>query len=681
MSYEFDGLNQHHRRELSSRSGKINSHATRGIPLNSALVHMNEKRHHKNKLGKSASESDPLEYVTLQPHPLGDLRKSSSKLTGILQKVLAEVLDPIVRNDEGMVKVIRDVHRSVSTKATSNKEAFWEKISSMSQNNRSGEAVKGQKEENIPITSEYRSSLRWQCTNHLACEEARTLEIDNAIFYNGTLYLNNPDQKSLHVIQEIHQIYKSKERHLPPNHHKDGAKLIWKPGPKIVIYDINTSKHDFNKDKMYGTKDIPNSCTSVWDTTAYFHIPWETSNNAHALVDNVLQLLLNLVVQYISDAAKGHTVDRSHRSLFLYKNKFGGTATIFDYLYILFPDNIYKADDIFNSDKIHCFRHITWTRPAKLHSTDGLWKLLRIMQKVVRRINNLAFMPNNNTKLSQNTKIVNISRGKFMTANKYRYLEVTSERALLKSLSKVPNVVVKNCCDWRASKSLASTISLLADADICIGIHGAGLSNCFFGPPGMIVYEIQVPTAVYFGYDFFMKIAHSTGGTHVMYLPGHAEMTENGVALNNYTIADSTDLINNLITKQRKERSLNSISNNADFIVNNVNTTRLSLISSLDFVLGQSKKQTKFIVSEGPFSASEYWMPLDVLGPKGLSNESFDADIIPLYAQPPLYSKLSYQNYCESLPYYKWRIYTRKLRGIPCPECAPCDGKRRIMVK
>ena len=123
-----------------------------------------------------------------------------------------------------------------------------------------------------------------------------------------------------------------------------------------------------------------------------------------------------------------------------------------------------------------------------------------------------------------------------MTANKDRYLEVTSERALLKSLSKVPNVVVKNCCDWRASKSLASTISLLADADICIGIHGAGLSNCFFGPPGMIVYEIQVPTAVYFGYDFFMKIAHSTGGTHVMYLPGHAEMTENGVALNNYTI-------------------------------------------------------------------------------------------------------------------------------------------------
>jgi len=51
--------------------------------------------------------------------------------------------------------------------------------------------------------------------------------------------------------------------------------------------------------------------------------------------------------------------------------------------------------------------------------------------------------------------------------------------------------------------------------DICIGIHGAGLSNCALASDRLILIELQGQWA--FGFDSFMKLAHMSNGLYVHY--------------------------------------------------------------------------------------------------------------------------------------------------------------------
>ena len=53
------------------------------------------------------------------------------------------------------------------------------------------------------------------------------------------------------------------------------------------------------------------------------------------------------------------------------------------------------------------------------------------------------------------------------------------------------------------------------DIDICIGAHGAGLTNCAFGREGVVLVELQQQFA--YGFDSFQKIAHMNRGHHVFY--------------------------------------------------------------------------------------------------------------------------------------------------------------------
>ena len=85
-------------------------------------------------------------------------------------------------------------------------------------------------------------------------------------------------------------------------------------------------------------------------------------------------------------------------------------------------------------------------------------------------------------------------------------------------------------------------MSKFGDVDVCMGIHGAGLANCVFGPPGVTIFEMQTRFHN-FGFDSFMKVAHMASGTHVMMDTEGMYNKKTGVVLQNSTLTDIVGLL------------------------------------------------------------------------------------------------------------------------------------------
>ena len=67
---------------------------------------------------------------------------------------------------------------------------------------------------------------------------APVLEVDNAIFLDGILYLNNPDTQSLSTINNIRHIHASQDHFLPASLAQFGDNTFdWIPGPKIKVFN------------------------------------------------------------------------------------------------------------------------------------------------------------------------------------------------------------------------------------------------------------------------------------------------------------------------------------------------------------------------------------------------------------------------------------------------------------
>lgn len=78
------------------------------------------------------------------------------------------------------------------------------------------------------------------------------------------------------------------------------------------------------------------------------------------------------------------------------------------------------------------------------------------------------------------------------SASSPRKLSVATEEALRAAYAAVGAEVII-CCDFSLMDGRALA-GVMGNADICIGIHGAGLANCALGNPGMVLIELQVPT-------------------------------------------------------------------------------------------------------------------------------------------------------------------------------------------
>lgn len=80
-------------------------------------------------------------------------------------------------------------------------------------------------------------------------------------------------------------------------------------------------------------------------------------------------------------------------------------------------------------------------------------------------------------------------------------------------LRSVPFKFLKLC--HQIINNVPQLLSYFSYADICIGVHGAGLGNCFFANDYAIMLEFG--NWHNFGFDGFARIAHMTGGAYIFH--------------------------------------------------------------------------------------------------------------------------------------------------------------------
>ena len=191
------------------------------------------------------------------------------------------------------------------------------------------------------------SSIRSGCLHYLACEfPIPSVEIENAIFYEGTLYLNNLDNSSIKELGVIHNFYASRKGYLPSNQVQYGPGIHWLHGPKISFYNSN--------DPLSYPNGVKFECLNMWNTSAYFLHPWEAGNAFHSLNDNVFSILASIILQHTKISGTPQTSTQTmikkasgYKTLFLFNrmadNRNKKLTHIFNTLLWLFEGDIRPA--------------------------------------------------------------------------------------------------------------------------------------------------------------------------------------------------------------------------------------------------------------------------------------------------------------------------------------------------
>jgi len=97
----------------------------------------------------------------------------------------------------------------------------------------------------------------------------------------------------------------------------------------------------------------------------------------------------------------------------------------------------------------------------------------------------------------------------------WRRVSRDSEDALLRAFeAQGAHAII--CCNFKTTvRSSTELIQFFSQADICVGMHGAGLANCVLGPEKQVLVELQTHHA--FGFDSYMKIVHMSKGSYIFY--------------------------------------------------------------------------------------------------------------------------------------------------------------------
>mmetsp|Transcript_10090 Transcript_10090/g.9786 ORF Transcript_10090/g.9786 Transcript_10090/m.9786 type:complete len:373 (+) Transcript_10090:150-1268(+) len=228
-------------------------------------------------------------------------------------------------------------------------------------------------------SSALQPSRIWRtCIDYLACEyPIPSLEISNAIFYNGILYLNNIDEKSKNVLLDIQRFHGTKKGYLPSTLVQHGSIIEWLHGPQIALYNENDPNSFPSGTKL--------KCFKVWNTSAYFLHQWEVTNTYHTLNDNILSILASIIVQYVSSTESME----EYRTLFVF-NRMGGSnryakpSKILDILFWLFQGDVRPAKSVLEGGP-HCVRHISWGTSMKPLYRDSLFELRRVIYLILNR--------------------------------------------------------------------------------------------------------------------------------------------------------------------------------------------------------------------------------------------------------------------------------------------------------
>ena len=201
------------------------------------------------------------------------------------------------------------------------------------------------------------SSVRSGCLHYLACEfPIPSVEIENAVFYEGILYLNNIDDTSKKELDVIRNFYAAKTGYLPSTQVQYGTEIHWLHGPQISLYNSN--------DPTTYPKGVKLECLNIWNTSAYFLHPWEVGNAFHSLNDNVFSLLASIIMQHIkiSSTPQKSTITITERAsgfktLFLFNRmvdtRYTKSSLIFDTLLWLFEGDVRPAKKLLQGFPFH----------------------------------------------------------------------------------------------------------------------------------------------------------------------------------------------------------------------------------------------------------------------------------------------------------------------------------------
>ena len=356
------------------------------------------------------------------------------------------------------------------------------------------------------------SSLRIPCRGRVACEYLNpSIEMENVIILDGVVYLNHLDAKSNETIQVMKSFYASEIGWLPStlvrtsDHSQD-----WVTGPRISFRWLD------NK--------VPKKCATIWDTTAFFIHPWEPNNAFHALNDNILSVLMGIAVSYLLNGHITKSVTLFKFNLSYSPSKPSGI--MFKVLDFIFADIARPASDLLKGGP-HCIRKVVWSNAKKPFYKDSLAHLRKILHNflvlVLQKNKHFPELPTPEFREKEKKRtspqvprVVIVTRN-FTDGlkNPYRKLSYTSEVAL-KNAFEAQGAYVVICCDFtRVVTTVPRLLSYFSHADICIGMHGAGLANCIFMRPQSIIIEIQ--SGFGFGFDSYLKIAQMQNGFYIAY--------------------------------------------------------------------------------------------------------------------------------------------------------------------
>lgn len=168
----------------------------------------------------------------------------------------------------------------------------------------------------------------------------------------------------------------------------------------------------------------------------------------------------------------------------------------------------------------HCLEHMLWGSSFKSFYRDSFYSLRAEIYQVLRlALQHQLVTPkhDNSTMIitPPRPKVIIITRGGPGSQSPGARKLSRHTELQLRDFFQSEGAEVSICCDFSQLKTPSRFLEQFWDIDICVGVHGAGLSNCVFGREGMVVLEFQ--TYHNFGFDSFMKIAHMTRGQYLMY--------------------------------------------------------------------------------------------------------------------------------------------------------------------
>lgn len=273
-------------------------------------------------------------------------------------------------------------------------------------------------------------------------------------------------------------------------------------------------------------------CEGKWrNHSAFFHFPWELTNTYHCFNDNSLAVLTSAFLQAILNP----NTNTLTRNVYLFRDVLGHSSRsslFYRLMYSMFGSSQVKpASDILTGGP-HCVNHAVFGPPFKVYQKSSLFilrmKMYQLMKLVGKRIVNKPHRigydvsrrgevsgNRQRPKESKRPRVVILTRN--MTApihSANRKISTRTEQQLMRVFAEY-GADVFICCDFRVINTVEKMIEVFWDVDICVSIHGAQISNCIFGSPGLVVFEFGSWHG--YGVDVYMKLAYMMMGNYIFY--------------------------------------------------------------------------------------------------------------------------------------------------------------------